>query len=287
MFLQNRFAADIRPSWPVQRKLETVARLLGTNNTQRYRNLYLAGNGSLFTWYLGEDTPANNVRTIYNRMTRRHPGILTGLFPRLTEENATPLLHRLYDYGDYIAVEFGSLDATRTYTVNWEPMKVHVDRTYRVVIRNNPFTLEVRASGEHRQTDLIASIGAEIGIENLEETLTKCDLADETRRNQLDTAIHARFCGSDLTCTTDGLSSMKLRAAANERMDGSAEYLEQIVREGREEARRVYEFVTRHGDGYDETSEYTISLESGEVRMAGAASELSIENLRQHVVALY
>ena len=286
-YLLRKFGGELRKSWNQQRKFERIAELLGPNGVTRYVDLYLPGNGSLFTWYLGRDSAKNHVAAIYNRMTKDHPGILSGLFPKLTEDDLTPKLHRLHDYGNYIAVEFASLDATRTFTVNWKTEKVHVDRLYRVVLRNNPFTIEVRASGDENQDKLIGLIGDESGIRKLKDAVTRCALSDAKRRNRLDRAMKARFCGSDLDCSADGLSSMKLRSATGERMDASGEYKKQMDREGRDETRRSYEFVAQHIDGYDETAEYTVGVDSGEVRVSSGASEIAIEKLRQHVVKLF
>jgi hypothetical protein len=179
------------------------------------------------------------------------------------------------------------MDATRSFTVNWNERKIHVDRVYRVVLRNKPFTVEVRASGEDRQAVLLSLVGRDAGISDLSADLAVCDLSDEKKRNRLDKKLKARFCGSDINCTTDRLSSMKLRSADDERLDDSDEYNDQIDREGRDEVRRTYEFRTIHSDGYEEIAEYTVAVGSGEVRVSGASSELAIENLRQHVVALF
>jgi hypothetical protein len=93
--LLAKYSSETKKSWTQLRKFERIAQLLGPNGTQRYSDLYLADNGSLFTWYLGDDTQKTHVNAIYNRMTKKHPGIITGLFPKLSEEDTIPKLHKL------------------------------------------------------------------------------------------------------------------------------------------------------------------------------------------------
>lgn len=280
-FLLEQHARQIPRSRNVEQKVYALAQLIGPREISRYDHLYLAGNGSVFAWYLSEGTNVS-VNRIYNDLTREYPGILTGLEPEMEPEK-DPQLHRLIQYHGYVALEFGARDMRRLLKINWRERPEYMDHVYRVIIRNNPFTIELRAASRPKQEALLRSLSAVLSID-----LTGAEKITITTARQYDAlqqSLDARFCGVVFSVNGRGLSRTELDADDISHLETLQDYIDQQGLVDQDEHSRTYEFFTRHPDGYVERAYYTINLDNGNLSLNSNISERAIENLRQNVVA--
>jgi hypothetical protein len=281
-FLFEANADRLRGSSTVREKCERLAVIIGPRDIMRYVNLYLPHNGSSFAWYKFPHE-RTSIHNIYNELTREHRGIEAGLEPRL-EEDGPPRLHRLVSIREYLILEYVALDGVRNVVQRFRPRTIHVDSMYRIVLRNQPFTTEVRAPSPAKRLRLLEVLGTDIG-RNLTVGIA-CAPTTTAGVDGLKRAMNARFEDAVFRSTGQGLSRTQFSADDVTELDATAPYQAEIGRTDRHESSRAFEFRHAHPDGYIERAYYHVTLSNGSMRVGRGISELAIEALRQNVIRL-
>ena len=261
-----------------------IAERMDTGVIKSYSNLYLDGNGGTFIWYRFEGQPPN-VATAVAKLKNRRPMAFTatGLQPKL--EGPTPLLNRVIEYDGYVVMEYGAKDGHRTVFRDYGKHPEDVEHLYRVVLRQEPFSVEVRAGTGPKQDRLLEAVQADLGIEFGAEVA--CHVVGEDGTDHLQTAIDSRFVKVAFQTKGGGTRSIDIQADETSGLETTARYLAEI-KAGSKELVRGYEYGTLHPtDGYTEQATYEVTLSTGQMRVAARSSERAIENLRQKVVSLF
>src|SRR5579871_6757810 len=256
-YLFERHARRLVGARTVHERCERLAVFLRAD-IARYRNLYLPHNGSNFTWMRFPELNAN-ANAIYNTLVGKYRGVLNGLRPRLAD-GGPPRLHRLIEYNAYFLLEYAALDGTRNYIQHFEQQTVRVDTIYRLVLRNDPFTVEVRAASAQKRHRLLQALSAdaELNLMTGAPCLLNTDARIQAVRGQLD----ARFVNGVLNATGQGLSRTEFTADDESDLDATEPYRAELARADRREAVRTFEFMQRHPDGFVEAAQYHIVLQS-------------------------
>jgi hypothetical protein len=284
-FLLKKYAKRLPKDGNRRAKSQALAQVIGPNRIHNYVNLYLSGNPRLFVWYLDDADNLNlAIGGIEARLVREHSKARSGIEPEL-EPGGPPRFHRFFRHGQTLVLEFGVSDSHREVMRNWRSKEYASDSVYRVAIREDPFTVELRVFGSEKQAKLLQAT-RELLKADL-SSMVRCDLSTKTRYTKLQKGLAGRFCKVVHTATGMGISRSSLDADLVAELDATVDYKAQSSTSYRQEWSRSYEFATKHPDGYSELAQYTMNLESGDLRLSPGISELAVENLRQNVTKLF
>jgi len=265
-------------------KAQYIAERMPADVVKSYGNLYLDGNGGSFTWYRFEgEGPV--IATAIAALKRRLPGAFTedGLRPKLA--GPLPQLHRVIQYEGYVVMEYGAKDGQRTVFHNYGRHPEEVEHLYRVVLRQQPFSVEVRAGTGPKQERLLEAVQADLRVQF--GTEIACDVIGEGGSDSLQAALGSRFVKVKFETTGGGIRSIGIHADETSGLETAPRYLAEIEA-GSKELVRGYEYGTVHPtDGYTEQATYEVTLSNGQMRVGARSSERAIENLRQKVVSLF
>gem|GEM_PF-4978760 len=250
-----------------------------------YPNLYLDGNGGTFAWHRFGDQE-HTARELVNRLVRRRPGALrpAGLRPRLEVDNP-PTLHKVIRYDGFDVLEYAARDGHQTRYHDYDREVVTVDHLYRVVLRDAPFSVEVRAGTGPKRDSLLEVLQRNLGAQFGQDV--PCLLRGIPAVDPLQQALQARFIGVSFRTRGGGAKSMSIKADEANDMTQVRRYTDELAL-GSDEITREYEYRTVHAlDGYVESATFEITLSNGSLRVGARSSEVAIENLRRNVIALF
>lgn len=268
----------------IDKQARYIAERIDAAVIKSYANLYLDGNGGTFIWYRFEGEPPN-VAAAVTKLKRRLPMAFTetGLQPSL--RNAIPVLNRVIQYDGYVVMEYGAKDGHRTVFRHYGRHDEDVEHLYRVVLRHQPFSVEVRAGTGPKQDRLLEAVQKDLDVEFGVEIV--CSVLGEDGIDQLQEALGGRFVKVAFETTGGGTRSIGIQADETSGLETTPRYIAEI-KAGSKELVRGYEYGTLHPtDGYTEQATYEVTLSNGQMRVAARSSERAIENLRQKVVSLF
>ena len=282
LYLNGRFQVGSKRA---DRQCADLASRMNPEIVATYPNLYLDGNGGTFAWhrFAHRDQTAKG---LVDRLVRRRPGALrpAGLRPRL-EVNNPPVLHKVIRYDGFDVLEYAARDGHQTRYHDYDRHVVTIDHLYRVVLRDDPFCVEVRAGTAPKRDGVLEALQHDVGAEFGRDV--PCLLKGVPAVDPLQRALQARFVGVSFRTRGGGAKSMSIEADEANDMTQVRRYTDEL-RLGSDEITRKYEFRTTHPlDGYIESATFEITLSNGSLRVGTRTSEVSIENLRRNVVALF
>ncbi|HEV3156079.1 MAG TPA: hypothetical protein VGZ00_01915 [Candidatus Baltobacteraceae bacterium] len=279
-YLFKKYGAQISGALSKDQKLAKLASLIGPNQINKYINLYLKGNGGLITWY-----SFNNISLtlpeIALRFNEKFPGIERGIFPEL-EVDGTPQVHRLRRIGKSLMVELAAMDQYKHYTQNWQPFDEPVDHIYRIVVRDDPLTLEIRAA--YGKIESVYEVVAEAVGLRLNDGI-RCTL-DETRTKRLKRRLDANRKQTTYMHEDSEISRSSFESQPQQDLETAQAHAVRIADPNVREFTRVYICSVEHEDGFSEEVRFQIKLETGELRVRNGTSEFAIDLLRRNVIAL-
>lgn len=269
----------------IDQQAQYIAERMDAAVIKGYADLYLDGNGGTFIWYRfqGKETP--NIASAVGKLKQREPMAFTatGLKPPL--DGAMPQLHRVLEYPAYVIMEYGAKDGQRTVFENYGKHAEPVEHLYRVVLRQQPFSVEVRAGTGPKQDRLLEAVQRDLGVEFGQEI--PCYVVGTVGCDTLQTPLAARFVKVKFETKGGGTRSIGIEADEQSGLEMAPRYLAEI-KAGSKELVRGYEYGTLHPtDGYTEQATYEVTLSNGQMRVGARSSERAIENLRQKVVSLF
>lgn len=279
-FLVGAHLAKMAPTNRVVVKLEQLAKAVGTNGVAKYEDLYLY-KGGLLTWYIFPNTDVSTAK-IEAKLQKLYPEIWGGLFPELKWDEP-PALHRMRRIGPMLIVELAALDAERSYMQNWKQRVLRYDERYIVALRDNPFTVEIR-SAYGKATEIYKALADITGL-----PLTagqRCAILDE-KVHKLKRSLSATCLRSNHRHQDQEIARSSLEAQPGRDLETCKQWKAVSKAPHVTEFSRTYVFEFKHKDGYVEECEYRIRLSSGDIRVEREMSELAIDHLRKHVVALF
>jgi len=180
-------------------------------------------------------------------------------------------------------VELAAMDQHKHYTQNWQPFDEPTDHIYRIVVRDDPLTLEIRAA--YGKIDTVYEVVAEgIGLD-LEDG-TRCAL-DGQHIKRLKRRLDAHAKQSIYTHHDTEISRSSLESQPRQDLETAQAHTARIKEPGVSEFSRVYICTALHPDGFPEEVRYQVKLATGELRVRNGTSEFAIDALRKHVVELF
>ena len=288
-FLFDEFHKVMPDTRLVEPKLEKLADHLASRGIRPYVNLYLHKGGLLSWWTFpnqiaaADGTSEITIKSVEKALLKRYPGIEEGLRPELIW-NAPPVLYSMQRRDDVLMLKLAALDSERAYVSNWQLKTIRYDETYVIVLRDNPFTIEVR-SAYGKVDDLYRTVSAEIKL-RLDEG-DECTIQSKSMRDKLKSALEARCFFAQLRHDDTELAKSTLEAQPEKDLE-TGKRLKAVEKEpGVTGFSRWYDFDYEHPDGYVEHCTYKIKLTNGQVRVGENMSEPAIKVLEEHVVKLF
>jgi len=267
-------------------KAEIIATRVGPRDIQRYDHLYLSGNGLSFVWFfLPGKQPT--LATLATLLERKYGARLTspGLEPGLDLDD-DPKLHRMIHRDKRIELQFGLRDNDRQVFRGWQYHAVESDHVYTVVLKSDPFTVEVRAPFPTTQAALMRSLAAEIATVDF-TAAQQCGLTTEALRRQLETQLPSELFGKWDVGTGHGLGSSRMYSDETTPLRTQQDFVEQSGHDHRKLTHLDYRFDIHHPfDGYIERAEYGVNLQTGDMRVGPRTSEIALEHLRTNVIRI-
>jgi hypothetical protein len=265
-------------------RLEHLASVFKAKDLARYTNLYLPSARGLFTWYLDRDVD-DSIDRIAKRCLQAHHGVGAGLEPDVSQGDP-PKLHQMIQRGNQIELVYAVAGLPRQIEDGWELRTVEHIRLLRAVLRQNPFTIEMRGVPRNFHSDLMNALTDDLDLDMDPET---CDLDTEELQDDLGDAIEAMEIGvHELGNGNAHLGHTTIFTDEEISIHDQDDYKEQRKHQDRRELfSRTFKFYTQHPDGYNEKAHYMIKVSSGELRVSTRISELATNNLRQHVIELF
>lgn len=144
-FLFEKYGRVMPDTRLVEPKLERLADQLSSRGIRPYENLYLHKGGLLSWWTFPYEAVGTSTRTVEKALSKEYPGIEQGLRPELVW-NAAPVLYSMKRRDDVLVLSLAALDGERGYVSNWKLRTIRYDVTYIIVLRDGPFTIEVRSA---------------------------------------------------------------------------------------------------------------------------------------------
>ena len=272
-------------------KLQTLARLVTAEALNEYRDLYLAGNGRLFTWYQNLDLNLSPEQ-IEAALVARYTNARTGLKPAVMKGDA-PKFHRISSPRGLVRLSYVLYGGTVVRPDGWGEKSLLQYKFPVVMIYQGPFTIELRGVQLGKRQALMQAVRDDLGIApDVEFTL--CNPDTEKLQTALEEKLDAVFRGEHRVGRDRGLASFiisskqialyhqfdYLRNAITDDVEGELSH--HVVHA------RSWEFLTRHPvDGYMEKATYAVVVETGDVRISEGASELAIQNLRRNLLEIF
>lgn len=306
-FLFDKFHGQMPETNRIEPKLNKLATILGPSGILPYQDLYLH-KGGLLTWYVFRPQPSpenpdenpdkestveltGTMESSFQMTTHQaetkllqvFPGIDKGIKPRL-QWDADPVLYHMRRKDDRLILDFAALDAERSYFVNFKYQNIRYDRYYVIILRDNPFAIEIR-SAYGRIPTLYRVVSEALGV-RLEEG-TQCVL-DEEKRTRLKINLESSCFFAEQRHSDQILSSSSMKSHPGVDLENSEPLQEMESKPGVSGFSRTYEFMFHHeNDGYNEHCTYRVKLINGEVRVESDMSEPAVRMLQKHVVALF
>lgn len=269
----------------IDQQAQYVAERMDAAVLKGYADLYLDGNGGTFTWYRFQGKDAPNVAAAVGALKQREPMAFTSTGLKTPLDDAMPKLHRVIEYTGYVIMEYGAKDGQRTVFENYGKHPEPVEHLYRVVLRQQPFSVEVRAGTGPKQERLLEAVQRDLGVKFGEEV--PCYVVGTDGCDTLQTPLGARFVKVKFETRGGGTRSIGLEADEENGLETADRYKAEL-KAGSKELVRGYEYGTLHPtDGYTEQATYEVTLSNGQMRVGARSSERAIENLRQKVVSLF
>lgn len=284
--LEAKFIAAMPRRVNRRARAELVAARIGPRNIQQYDRLYLSGNGLSFVWIYVPDV-RTSLSGIAAQLRKKHGERLTdrGLEPNLEPEDS-PKLHRMLERTGRIELEFGLRENDRMVFRGWSYRVVESDHIYRVVIKDAPFTVEIRAPFPKVQEALLAALAEEISEVDFSKA-QHCGLSTEALRDKLEKELPSELFGKWDVGTGQGLGSSRMYSDDETPLRSQQDFIEQSKHEHRELTHLDYRFSVVHAfDGYVEEAEYGVNLRTGDMRVGPRTSEIALEHLRKNVVRI-
>lgn len=269
----------------VEEQIMWLANNLDAAQINSYRGLYESHSAGSFAWYRFDDSPMSSADFV-RRIMERFPEATSALGrnPDL-RVFAPPELHRIVTTSYSTTLEYGAKDSTRSVLRNLHPEEEVVEHLYIVVVRDNPFTVQVRAGSAPKQEQLLEGLQRDADIEL--GPPVECVVVGLTRTDALQRGVRGRFVRVAFLTTTGGTKSIAFDADEATDLKKSPRYRAE-KKEGSVETVRGYEFATAHAsDGYQEKVVFEVTVKTGAMRFRGRPSELAIENLRSRVSAMF
>jgi hypothetical protein len=266
----------------IEPKLDRLAQLLGPKGIQPYRDLY-QHKGGLLSWYVFPKSDAST-RRVQRALHDHYPGIEDGLTPEL-EWDADPVpyaMRRRED--DVLILKLAALDGEREYYSNWKHRIIRYDVTYIIVLRDAPFTIEVR-SAYGRVGQLYRTVSAEIGL-RLDDGI-ECALDSKKTQDDLKQLLDARCFFAQYRHADVELAKTAMEAQPKKDLERGKRLKGVEAEPGVTGFSRGYDFEYVHPDGYVEYCIYNIKLSNGQIRVGKDTSEPAIRALQTHVVSLF
>jgi len=280
-FLFDKFHARMPDTNRVEPKLERLAELLGSTGIQPYRDLY-QHKGGLLSWYVFDNTNVTT-RRVQRILVNKYPGIEDGLTPEL-EWNADPVPYAMRRRGDVLILKLAALDGEREFFNNWKRKVVRYDVTYVIVLRDEPFTIEVR-SAYGKVEELYRTVSAEIGL-RLDDG-DECKLDTKKLRSELKKLLDARCFFAQHRHADIEVAKTTMEAQPKQDLERGQRLKDVEGEAGVTGFSRWYDFEYKHSDGYVEYCVYKVKLSRGQVRVGKDTSEPAIKELEKHVVSLF
>jgi hypothetical protein len=281
-FLFEKFARVMPETRLVEPKLERLADRLSSHGIRPYQNLYLH-KGGLLSWWTFPDEPDTTTRTVERRLKRDYPGIEGGLRPELVWD-APPVLYEMKRRDDVLVLKLAALDGQRGYIQNWRFKTIHYDVSYIIVLRDDPFTIEVRAA-YGKVGELYQTVSAEIGL-RLDQG-EECNIKSKAMRDKLKNKLDARCFFAQSRHDDVELAKSTLEAQPEKDLEAGRRLRAVEGEPGVTGFSRWYEFQFEHPDGYVENCTYKVKLSNGQVRVGENTSEPAIKVLEENVVELF
>lgn len=265
----------------VEPKLDALASHLGSSGVRQYVNLYLHKGGLLSWWTFPEaETTTKSVERV---LRNEYPGLEDGLQPELVW-NEPPVLYSMRRRDDVLVLKLAALGGEREYSSNWKHRTIRYDVTYIIVLRDKPFTIEVR-SAYGKVAELYQAVSSEIGL-RLDEG-DRCSLEAKTLRTKLKASLDARCFFAQHRHDNVEVAKTTIEAQPKKDLE-SGSRLKDIEKEaGVTGFSRWYDFDYKHADGFIEHCIYKVKLSNGQIRVGEDMSEPAIKTLEQHVVGLF
>jgi len=237
--------------------------LLGADGLRQYGDLYLGGIGSTFCWYVDRGN-ALTIAAIERAAKRRHRGIENGLDPDV-EPGDRPRLYRMRRIGEMLQVQYAEVGSPRQIIDDsWHSTTFSPVRFLTMVLRPNPFTIELRGSmSEKSRAELLELIDADFNL-RLSESTVKCDLSVERKRRALASSLHAVAYGERQLGRGTGLGYAEIYTNRNVPLEELPDYTEQQSHASeRETFLLAWLFYTDHVDGFQEQAYYIVKVITG------------------------
>jgi hypothetical protein len=282
--LYEKYGIKLAKSLKRDTKTEVLANTLARERALgEYSGRYLGQPAGILNWYTFEKP--FDLNAVAAKLTGANAEFATqlGAHPDL-EANPAPQINRFIRVTpNMLVVEIAALDARRHYVRNWDDKTILVDHIYRVAIKDDPPTLEIRAP-YGKVDDVFAPVAAILGFDLKQRQRLKIDPADELKLKKSLKATSVKGYGEHAHRV---INRSTIEAQPDVDLQDSDEYKAWLAREGVKEFAHAYVFKAPWPDGYEERVGYKVDRDSGEVsiRTAGA-SEIAIDHLRKHVVAI-
>jgi hypothetical protein len=274
-------------------RLEVLAARLSAEELRYYSGLYYP-RGGVVDWRIDRDVRIST-QAIEAELRRKYPNAITGLRPALVQ-GQPPKLHKIFPRAGRLGMSYVEWAKPRSSSLGYETVVTQPPNYFRVNLRDEPFTIEMRHVPRARQPLLAAIIGADIGqlfLHNALLNTTLCRVDTRPLQAKLEKRLDA--IETDVFWVGNGNDHLQHCAVGSDEtisVRKQKDFLDQAKRfPMREESKRTWVFWTRHTDGYVEKAYYTVKLLRGsfigEMTVSDEISDTAIENLRSNVVALF
>lgn len=279
--LFDKFYKKMPETRLVAPKLERLAELLGSTGVQPYNDMYLH-KGGLLSWYAFPDVD-QTTKSVERALRKEYPGVEEGLRPDL-EWEADPVLYHMKRREDVLVLKFAALSNEREYYTNWKPKIIRYDEQYIIVLRDDPFTIEVRSAFGKVQ-DLYRAVSSEVGLRL--DAGVECLLKQPSVQQKLKMALESRCFYAQHRHDDTEIARSSLHAQPEADLEKTRRLKQVDNTAGATGFTKWYDFEYEHEDDFVEKCVYKIKLSNGQIRVGEDTSEQAIQVLEEHVVALF